>query len=105
MANSHPQVVAMIQKNHSAQSKERILLITNLILTFYGASQQAPDEVTLQGEEYDEWDEHADERASRKQVPILTSIADDGCQVHGHHAHVRIGSKNDQCDKVIIPNP
>src|SRR6266542_785456 len=49
--NSHPQVVAMIQKNQNAQSKERILLITNSSSAFYRAGKQAAHEVALQGKE------------------------------------------------------
>src|SRR6266542_7030357 len=112
LPNNHPQVVAMIQKNHRAQSKERIFEITSeavlrttLLLSFYRAGEQTAYEVALQGEELNQWDEHAEESAGSKQIPILTTITDDGRQLHGHDADIRIGSQDDQRHKVVIPNP
>lgn len=47
LPTNHPQVLAMIQKNHSAQSKERILLITRTTSTFDGTGKHAAHEVAL----------------------------------------------------------
>src|SRR5512147_1427394 len=52
LPNSHPQVVAMIQKNHRTQSKERIRLTTTAASTLDGTGEQAAHEVALQGEEH-----------------------------------------------------
>src|SRR5215212_3946584 len=109
---SQPQVVAIIQKNKRAQSKERIfeitsaaVLWTNLLLSFYRAGQKPADEVALQGEEYDQRDKHTDEGTCREQMPILAAVADNGCQLHGYHTYIWIGPEDDQRHQVVVPDP
>jgi hypothetical protein len=58
-------------------------------LALHRPSQNAPDEVTLQREEDDEWQRHRNERCGGQQFPILAAIGDEIGDRNRQWRHVR----------------
>ena len=73
------------------------------ILSFDRAGHQSTDKVTLQREEDDQRQNHADECAGSKQVPVLSFFTHHGCQSHRNHAV--LVTQKDQRHQVVIPDP
>jgi len=52
-------------------------------LSLHGTGSQATYEVTLEGEEDDQRDDHGDESTRGEYMPVLTSFTDQCCQAGG----------------------
>src|SRR5581483_5877054 len=81
------------------------LTICDWRLAFDRTGEEAAHEIALEREKDKERHNHRDERARRENIPLAVARADQVSETQGQHLNFRFCAKENQRDKVIIPDP